>query len=328
MGGPRFEREVRDLARSIAAPNVVIAHGPVSVPASSQLSSLFPLFDGDGPVRFASTVDEARNEIEQAVVERADLLKTGYLGGGVTPPRETELFWREVLPALVASSARRGLPIVAHLESLEAAKRFVSAGVTRLAHTFADAAADREFIDLAKERRTMIATTMLSLDRAVERAITGGFRLEPIETRCGDREVVQSWSKLPPVPAQATSLEGMRRALAMMRENVAALHAAGIPIAVGSDAAASPGLLHGASFHRELRLLADAGVPPAAIIVAATRTGARFIGKEADVGTIEPGKVADLLVLDSDPTVDVRNLASIRSVVKSGRVLDTGNLKP
>jgi imidazolonepropionase-like amidohydrolase len=74
--------------------------------------------------------------------------------------------------------------------------------------------------------------------------------------------------------------------------------------------------------------MGEAGIPPSALIVAATRAGARFVGKEAEFGTIEAGKRADLLVLNADPNVDVQNLASIRFVVKSGSVLDPDSLKP
>src|SRR5262249_45015681 len=101
----------------------------------------------------------------------------------------------------------------------------------------------------------------------------------------------------------------------------------GISLAVGSDAGATPGLLHGASLHEELRLVAEAGVPPSAVIVAATRNAARFIGKETDLGTIEPGKLGDLLVLDRDPTANVSNLTAIRMVIKSGQVHDAAELK-
>jgi imidazolonepropionase-like amidohydrolase len=326
MGGPRFEREVRERSRSTAGANVIVAHGPVAVPASPRMALMFPPFDGDSPMRTVATAREARAEVDRAVEARADLLKTGYLGGGVFPPRETELFWAEVLPALVSRSVERKLPVVAHVETLNDAKRFVTAGVNRLAHTFADAPPDAEFLEMVKTRDVMMATTMLALARAVE-AVTGTVQLDGVERQCGDAEVVESWSKLPTSRPPDAVIQGMRAARDQMQKNVRLLLDAGVTVAVGSDAAASPGLLHGASFHRELKMMADAGIPPAAVIVSATRNGARFLG-QTDVGTIEVGKRADLLVLDRDPTIDVGNLGAIRSVVKSGRVIDARTLRP
>ena len=92
-------------------------------------------------------------------------------------------------------------------------------------------------------------------------------------------------------------------------------------IAAGSDAG-NIGTLHGAGLHRELELMAEAGLEPMAILVAATRGGARAMGREAELGTIEPGKLADLVILDADPLADIANTGRIYRVVKGGAVLD------
>ena len=74
--------------------------------------------------------------------------------------------------------------------------------------------------------------------------------------------------------------------------------------------------------HRELELMAEAGLEPMDILVAATYGGARVMGREAELGTIEAGKLADLVVLDANPLADIRNTRLIHRVVKGGVVLD------
>ena len=68
--------------------------------------------------------------------------------------------------------------------------------------------------------------------------------------------------------------------------------------------------------------MAEAGLEPMAVLVAATRGGARAMGREAELGTIEPGKLADLVILDADPLADIANTGRIHRVVKGGEVLD------
>lgn len=100
-------------------------------------------------------------------------------------------------------------------------------------------------------------------------------------------------------------------------------HAAGVPLLAGTDSLGN-GNADGyalPNLHAELELLVHAaGLTPAEALVAATRTGAQVLGRERDLGTVEAGKLADLVVLDADPTRDIRNTRTVRLVVKRGAV--------
>ena len=100
-------------------------------------------------------------------------------------------------------------------------------------------------------------------------------------------------------------------------------HAAGVPLLAGTDSLGN-GNADGyalPNLHAELELLVHAaGLTPAEARVAATRTGAPVPGRERDRGTVEAGKLADLVVLDADPTRDIRNTRTVRLVVKRGAV--------
>jgi imidazolonepropionase-like amidohydrolase len=104
------------------------------------------------------------------------------------------------------------------------------------------------------------------------------------------------------------------RHLPTLRDNLGRLQAAGVPIALGTDMWAFPGLAASV----EMDLYVRAGLTPLDVIRAATQTAARSLGADADRGTLEPGKRADFLVLEADPLRDVRNVRRIAEVWKAG----------
>jgi imidazolonepropionase-like amidohydrolase len=99
---------------------------------------------------------------------------------------------------------------------------------------------------------------------------------------------------------------------------VGLMYRAGVPILAGTDAM-NPQCFPGFSLHDELALLVDAGLPPMAALQAATRNAAQFMGQLDRRGTIEAGKVADLVLLDKDPLADIHNTRAIEAVVLNGR---------
>jgi adenine deaminase len=118
-------------------------------------------------------------------------------------------------------------------------------------------------------------------------------------------------------------------ALAVFRHQlniVGSMHRAGVPLLAGTD---TPGTerVPGLSLAEELYLLVQAGLSPKAALQAATREPARFLGMEDSLGTIEPGKAADLVLLERDPLVDITNVRSVRSVVIRGRYLSAARLE-
>jgi imidazolonepropionase-like amidohydrolase len=97
------------------------------------------------------------------------------------------------------------------------------------------------------------------------------------------------------------------------------LHAAGVPLLAGTDTPAGVDVIPGVSLHRELARLVDAGLTPLAALQTATINPARFLGRLAELGTVEPGKLADLVVLDRDPRLDIASTRAIAAVIAAGR---------
>jgi hypothetical protein len=108
---------------------------------------------------------------------------------------------------------------------------------------------------------------------------------------------------------------------------VGAMHRAGVPLLAGTDTAwIQPYTYAGFSLHDELALLVQAGLTPMESLQTATINPARFLGMEKDLGTIEKGKVANLVLLDADPVSDIRNTQKIDSVVLKGKLLTRTDL--
>ena len=134
-------------------------------------------------------------------------------------------------------------------------------------------------------------------------------------------EVLENWRVLG-MPTQDWSAQEFDRARAAwprMLALVARLHREGVHLTTGSDLA-SPGVIPGVALHQELALLVSAGISPSAVIRMATRHGAEALGLFGETGSIEPGKRADLVVLDGDPLRDIRSSRRIRYVVLGGKL--------
>jgi hypothetical protein len=107
---------------------------------------------------------------------------------------------------------------------------------------------------------------------------------------------------------------------------VGAMHRAGVPFMAGTDTAPGVYIMPGFSLHDELANFVEAGFTPMESLQTATSNPARFLGMEASLGSVEPGKVADMVLLSANPLEDIRNTRKISIVVANGQVLDRAAL--
>jgi imidazolonepropionase-like amidohydrolase len=122
--------------------------------------------------------------------------------------------------------------------------------------------------------------------------------------------------------APADQAEGIRLVMETLFKMIGAMHRAGIPIVAGTDVG-----VPGHTLHRELELYVKSGLTPMEAIQAATLTPARLMNLEKDVGTIEAGKRADILILAGDPLENISNIRKTKFVVVQGRLFDCSELK-
>ena len=117
---------------------------------------------------------------------------------------------------------------------------------------------------------------------------------------------------------EGADAETGQRARAKQLEFLRMVYEAGGTVVPSTDVGAAPNQVPGFSLHRELALFAEAGIPNAAVIELATRHAARVLRKDDELGTLAPGKRADLLLLTKDPLADIHNTRAIETVVKDG----------
>lgn len=291
--------------------------------------------DGNDTFLPMSSNDEALAGVDQLVEWGADAVKVWYLD----PPadRRDELDRR--LMTIGEAARERGLPLIVHATELRNAKMALRAGAAVLVHSVADAFVDREFIALAQANDVVYMPTLLvGANWRRARAAVGMGVVHPIDdpNGCVDartRKVIgdapalhdaapESWRD---VDAVFGSLEQTGRELSLMQRNLVRVMEAGITIATSTDAG-NPLTLHGPSIYAEMEAMQAAGIAPERIIAMSTRNGALAMGMLDDIGTLEPGKIADLTILEQDPADSVEAFRSISHVVRAGVVHDVSAL--
>ena len=216
---------------------------------------------------------------------------------------------------------RLGARFIVHATTLWAAKTALRAGADLLVHSVEDAPVDDEFLALAREHGTIYTPTLTVRDgyrQVAARHFEPHYPLDCVDP--ATLAVVRATDTIPggqsPEAAERERAQATERVERTLR-NLAAVSAAGITVAMGTDAG-NPLTLHGPSVYWEMEEMQRAGMRPMEVLVASTRNGARAMGRERDLGTLEVGKQADLVVLDADPTADIANVRRIRYVMRGG----------
>jgi imidazolonepropionase-like amidohydrolase len=310
VGGPMWNFKVREIAsRTEAAPRVAVAGPLVSTYAPERLKT------GDPAIIRVNTADEARDLVRRELAQKPDLIKIWFIRRPGSKLEELE----PIAKAAIDESHARGVRVAVHATELETAKAAVRAGCDVLVHSVFNDPVDDEFIKLVKERGVIYTPTIVVTEGYAE-VLGRKVDLNDVERAWGDPEVIKSWDNMP-APSNQSPGGGRRGVNKVTLDNLKRMQAAGCVIAAGTDAG-NIGTLHGPSLHREFELMAEAGLSPIEIIVAATQNAARVFAREPKMGVIKAGQLADLLILNQDPTADIKNLRKIDKVIKDGVVFD------
>jgi imidazolonepropionase-like amidohydrolase len=323
VGGPFWNYDTRArAARTPIAPRVAAA-GPLI--SSVDRSILSP--HGDPPIVQIDSPDAARALVRREAERRTDFVKLWWI---VTKDHPAAAFV-PVAQAAVAESRALALRVAIHALELETARLAAESGTDVLVHSVFDMDIDDAFVALLKERNIILCPTIRVLG-GYETTLAERPDLSIQDLRLADPETVGTLFMLADLPGGETpsQLAAMqkvdpaeRRAAAM--RNLRRLYDAGVTIAAGTDAG-NIGTLHASSLYAELETMVHSGVPEKDVLVMATLNGAKHMARDRELGTIAPGKLADLLVLDENPIDDIRNVSSVRLVVKDGRAYDPGEL--
>lgn len=337
MDGRPFLLEWR---KGIAAGDLL---GPTIVTAG-------PLLDGDPPLRDDNTVVRNAAEARAAVGEQAAL---GYDFIKVYTNLSAEAH-----EAVLAAAKERGLPVAGHIPRALDLDRLLASGQASLEHLDGyDGAIEADGSPLRNRWHWSKLYLGMPADpekirAAARRTASSGVWNVPtlaVKDKIASQDEMVRWLDRPEMrylpqareawdprtwdPQRARLLRNLdaedRETLARGRANrlalVRALHEAGAGLLAGTDTP-NPFVLPGFAIHEELRAFVDAGLTPAQALAAATREPARFL-KTNDFGTVEPGKRADLLLLDANPLEDVGNLERRIGVMVRGRWLPEAELR-
>jgi imidazolonepropionase-like amidohydrolase len=245
----------------------------------------------------------------------------------------------EILKVITAEAHRLGMTVTGHVPESMDALQAVEAGMDQLNHINyvatgfvpnsglprgqpplsldLESADSKQALRLFKERGTVIDPTMAVLELMTRPTNVAIESFEPGMGKVAP-ELVEQINKKGAPPEAAPQV---RDAIATLLKIIGALHRAGIPIVAGTDVG-----VPGHTLHRELELYVKAGLTPLEAIQAATLTPARVMKLENEVGTIEAGKRADIIILDANPLDNISNIRKIRFVVTQGRLFDCAKL--
>ena len=268
-----------------------------------------------GPVIAGRTPEEARTAVDAAAALKPDWIKIRVDDNLGTTVKMTP----EIYAAVIERAHQRGLRVAAHMFYLADAKGLLRAGVDLLAHSVRDVDVDRELIDLMKARNVCLCPTLMREVSTFVYETRPAFFDDPFFRRDADPKVLAT---LEDPSRQATvakdrSAQLYKRALDVARRNVRALHAGGVRLAFGTDTG-PPARFQGYFEQLELEEMVKSGLTPSQAIVAATSEAARCMGLADRVGTLQPDRYADFIVLAKSPLEDVRQTRTIESVWIAG----------
>ncbi len=234
--------------------------------------------------------DEAWDAVRHRYKNGADLIKITATGGvlSVAANGLNPQFREEEIAAVVAAAKDYGFTVAAHCHGDEGMKRAVLAGVTSIEHgTFMT----DEIMGLMKQKGTYYVPTISAGKFVAEKAKQEGY--------------------FPRVVAMKAAIVGPQ-----IQATFGKAYKAGVKIAFGTDAGVSQ---HGENAW-EFVFMNEAGMPPIEAIKSATVTSAALLNKSADLGTIEKGKLADIVAVDGDPLTDIKAMLRMRFVMKEGKI--------
>jgi len=326
LGMPRsqLERIQRRIdAGRLDGPDVFGTGKPFGAPGGHPKSALRAAFKGP-LVRIATAhmawEVETDDEVDRAFAKQGT---TGFAKVLIDQiPNDVPILSDGALARIRTDASASGARVVTHVGRPEDVERALAMPTDALAHTvYTGRLTEAQITRLAEEHIPVIPT--LVVWESTAGVATAHPLLDPMEReilpRRSIRDLEANFSGRAPMQgALARWAEQVVTGKQQRWDNVRAMVEAGVPILVGSD---SPnlGLTAGASLHREMDNLAEAGMSPAEVLVAATWENSRFIDPDAEFGAIEPGWEADLLLVDGDPTRDLRAVHDLRAVWVDGR---------
>jgi imidazolonepropionase-like amidohydrolase len=214
-----------------------------------------------------------------------------------------------------------GIRTTIHVSSELRAEEAIFAGTDSLAHPVIQGPVSDSFVKLMGAKKIPFASTLTIGENYSRLAEHPEFLDQPLYAAtfsAADRQTLKTKIRAQYQARMWTAW--MKLMTPVAEENVRKVHDAGGVVAMGTDQSSGP------ASQRELELLVASGIKPFDVLTIATHNGAVLLGKADQLGSVEPGKLADLLLLNADPTASIENVKKIAFVMKGGQIVDESKL--
>jgi imidazolonepropionase-like amidohydrolase len=265
-------------------------------------------------------------EVDRLASAKVNILKLFYDDMSSSFTRPLPKLEKRLMEMVIAEAHARKLKVMVHAYRTSDHKDAIRAGADIMAHSAITEPVDDEYIALARKSRTLyLATLSVYHDVFDENSIRNLISQEFVKKTVPQKTLATLTSKEPLDSFEKSIKQDfIKQQLPTIAANLKKLSENGIAIGVGPDTGV-PGSFPGIAVHREMELMVQAGVPSARVLVAATKTAAAYLGQRS-LGTIERGKIADLILVRGNPLEDIKNTREIEVVVKDGEVINRERL--
>ena len=264
--------------------------------------------------------DDARRQVAEMAAQQVDCIKIWVDDLHGRRPKIKPA----VIDAILEEARKYNIPVVAHIFTLADVQYLVNSGAAGFLHMVRDTEdIDAAFLAKLRALKIVFTPTLIREELGWLYSQHPERLQDPDAARTIDPDIVEAVAK---AARESKPSPRSQEEFARNMRNTKRMAVAGVPIGVGSDGGSGqdfPGLMT----HRELELLVEAGLSPLEVVTAATRNGALALRKLDELGTIEAGKRADLVLLNANPLEDVRNFRKIDRVMLDGEWIDRASLK-
>ncbi len=281
---------------------------------------------GAGPTDSSSAVvienwPADRVKLDAWVAKKPDVMKITYDEHGWGTRPMIKILSIPLLSEIVDYAHRHGLMVTIHTSNEVRAVEALRVGIDSLAHPVIQGPVSDEFVQYMSAKKVPDVTTLTIGEGYSRLAEHPEFLDQPLYRDTFEPEVIQRM-KTEGVAQQKQNRWAwwMKIMTPVCLENLRKQHEAGGILALGTDQSS------GAAVHREMELLVEGGIKPLDVITIATKNAALVVNRDRDLGTVEPGKLADVVLLKADPTVNIDNAKQIDTVIKSGQIIDRSKL--